>query len=104
MLTTFWPICPVAFFRCFISNSGVHIESQTELSVWTTGVDCYNSVNDDQVQVLSHSKHFLIFLPVVGIEPATTRWFNLKTLYNQTPYPLHHVAKTHGAVDKVFGG
>ena len=33
----FRSICPLAFFRCFISNSGVHTISRTEPLIWTTG-------------------------------------------------------------------
>ena len=33
-------------------------------------IDCSNSINHDEVQVLSNSKYCL---PVVGFEPATTR-------------------------------
>ena len=54
-------------FVCFRSNSGVHTESQTEAFIWTTGVALLfsPSVNHDRVQML--------VLPVVGIEPATSR-------------------------------
>ena len=31
-------ICPLAFFRCFMSNFGVHTEFQTEPFIWTTGI------------------------------------------------------------------
>ena len=41
-------------------------------------VDSSNSVNHDQVQVLSD-------LPVVGIEPETSQSFHLETLFNETP-------------------
>ena len=34
---------------------------------------CSNSVNDNQVQVLSYCKSSLLFSPVVRIEPATSR-------------------------------
>ena len=34
-----------AFFRCFMSHSGVHTESRTEPFIWITGIDCSNSVN-----------------------------------------------------------
>ena len=40
ILTTFWPICSSAFFRCFMSNSGVLKESRTEPFFWATGIDC----------------------------------------------------------------
>ena len=65
----FWLICPSALFRCFMSNLGVYTESQTE------PLDSSNSVNHDGVQVL----------PVVGIEPATSRWFHSEAP-NQMPY------------------
>ena len=68
------------------------IESWIELFIWTTGVECSNSVNHDWIQVLSYSKYSLLVLPVVGIEPATTWGFYPETLSNQTTYPLHHVS------------
>ena len=34
-------------------------------------VDCSDSYNHDRVQVLWYTKYSLLFLPVVGIEPAT---------------------------------
>ena len=52
IFTMFQPIYPLAFFRCFISNMGVHTESWTEPYIWTTRVDCSISVNHDRVQVL----------------------------------------------------
>ena len=54
-----------------MSNPVVHTELQTEPYIQSTGVDCFNSVYHDQVQVLSYGKYSLLFLPVVGIEPAT---------------------------------
>ena len=42
-------------------------------------VDCSNSVNHNQIQILSYG-----YLPVVRIEPATFRWFLLEAL-NQMP-------------------
>ena len=56
-----------------MSNLGVHTERGTEPFIWTTGVDCSNSVNHDQVEVLSYREYSLLFLPVIGIEPATAR-------------------------------
>ena len=63
-----------------MSNSGDHKESQVDPFIWTTGVDCSNSVNHELVQVLSYCKYFLLVLPEVGIEPATSRWFHLEAL------------------------
>ena len=77
-------ICPLAFFKSFISNSGVHTESQTEPFIGAMGVDFSNSVNHDQVQVLSYSKFSKLFLPVVGIKLATFRLFHMEVLFNQT--------------------
>ena len=54
-------------------NLGVHTESQTEPFIWTTRVDRSNSIKHDQVQVLSYSKYSLLDLPVLGIEPVTSR-------------------------------
>ena len=79
ILTTFRPINPWAFFRCFMSNLGAHIELQTEPFIWFMGADCFNSFNHCKVQVLSYSKYSLLFLPVVGIESATSRWFHSET-------------------------
>ena len=41
MLKTFWPMCPLAFFRCFMSNLWVYTDLQTK----PVGVDCSNSIN-----------------------------------------------------------
>ena len=92
VVLTFQPICPSAFFRRFMSNSGAYTEPHTEPFILSTRVDCSNSVNHDQVQVLSYRKYSLLFLPVVGIEPVTSRWFHSEAFSNQTPYPLHHVS------------
>ena len=46
---------PSAVFRCFMSNS------ETEPFIQSKGIDCSSSLNDDQVQVLSDSKYFLLF-------------------------------------------
>ena len=78
-----------AFFRCFMSNSGINMKSQNEPFIWTTGVDCSNSVNPDWVQVLSYSKDSLLFLPIVGIEPATSRWFHSEALSNLIHYAMY---------------
>ena len=59
-----------------MSNLEVRTESETELFIWTTKVDCSNSVNHDRVQVLRYNKYCLLVLPVVGIEPSTSRWFH----------------------------
>ena len=82
IFTTFQPICPSAFFSCFMSNSEAFIESRTAAFIWTTREDCSNSVNYDWVQVLSYSKYSSLLLLVVGIEPATSRWFHLEALSN----------------------
>ena len=76
IIPTFRPICPLAFFRCFLSKSGVHTESQNESFIWATGVDSFNSINNDRVQVLIYRTYFLLFLLVLGIEPATSLWFH----------------------------
>ena len=71
IITTFRPIYTSAFSRCFVSNLGVHSESWSESFTATIRVDWSNSVNHDWVQVLNS------FLPVTGIEPASSRWFPL---------------------------
>ena len=98
ILTIFWPICPLTFFGCFIWNSGVHTEFQTEPFIWTTGVDCSNSFNHDCVQVLDYSKYSFLFLPLVGIEPAISRWFHSEAFSNQIPYPLCHLSLLGGVL------
>ena len=80
----FRPMCPSAFFRFFMSNSGSHTESQTVPFIWSKGVDCSNTVNNDRVQILNYSKYSLLVLLVVGIVPATSRWFHSETLSNKT--------------------
>ena len=59
-------------------------------------VDWSNSLNLDRIQVLSYSKYSLLFLPVVEIEPATSRWFHSEAFVNQMPYPssLHRDIST----------
>ena len=71
-----------------VQDSGVHTESQSELFIWTTGLDCFNSVNYDWVQVFSYRKYSLLFLPIVGIEPP--RDFTQKPFPTQMPYPQRH--------------
>ena len=46
------------------------------------GVNCSNSVDHDRVQMLSYSKYSLLVLLVVGIEPATSRWFYSEAFSN----------------------
>ena len=50
--TTFWPICPLAFFRC-LSNLGTYIELRTTSFIESTGVACSDSISHNLVQVLS---------------------------------------------------
>ena len=50
--TMFQLICPLAFFRCLL-NSGTYTELQTTFSIESTEVACSNSINHNQVQVLS---------------------------------------------------
>ena len=90
-----------AFFRCFMLNSGVHTESQTESFIWITGVDFSSSFNQDRVQGLSYSKYSLLVLLVVGIEPVTSKWFHSEAPSNQTPYPLRHVYLLDNQSDSV---
>ena len=44
-------------------------------------VDSSNSVNRDWVQVLRYSKYFLLFLMLVGIEPATSQMISLRSTF-----------------------
>ena len=50
--TRFWPIRPLAFFRC-LSNSGTFTELQTTSFIESMGVACSDSISHNQVQVLS---------------------------------------------------
>ena len=80
-------ICPLAFSRCFISNFGVHTESQIELFIWTTGVDCSSSVNHDNVQVLSYSiLHYSYLLLGLNLQPQDD--FTQKHLQTKCQVPL----------------
>ena len=47
-------------FRCFMLNLGAQIETWTEPFIQSMEVDCYNSVNQDRVQVLNYSKYSLL--------------------------------------------
>ena len=65
-------------------NLGVHTESQIEPFIWTTGVNCSNSLNHDQVQVLSYSKYSLLLLGLKLQSPDdfTQKYFPTKHLYH----------------------
>ena len=65
-------------------------------------VNSSNSVNHDQVQVLSCRKYSFLVLPVVRIEPATSRRFNSESPSNQTPYLLRHVSLPDVSVNAIF--
>ena len=69
-----------------MSNSGVYTESQTEASIWTTGVDCLNSVNNGRVRVLNYKAYLLL-----GLNPYPPDDFCSETPSFQTPYPLCYV-------------
>ena len=43
IFTTFQPICPPTFFRCFLSNSGAYKELRTTSVIWFTRVACSDS-------------------------------------------------------------
>ena len=44
------------------------------------------SINDNRAQKLNYSKYSLLFIPVVGIEPATSRRLHSEVIFNQTSY------------------
>ena len=52
VISTFWLICPTAFFRC-LSNLGIYTELQTTSFIESTGVACSDSISHNWVQVLS---------------------------------------------------
>ena len=49
--TTFWPICPPAFFNC-LSNSVTYTELRTTSFIESIGVTCSDSVSHNRIQVL----------------------------------------------------
>ena len=52
VISTFWSICPLAFFRC-LSNSGTYMERRTTSLIESTGVAYSDSISHNWVQVLS---------------------------------------------------
>ena len=67
--TTFPPICPPAFFRCFLSN----LETYTELRIIESrgGVTCSDSVYHNRVQVLK----ILVLSCWVTLRNGYRSWF-----------------------------
>ena len=57
------------FFRCFLSNSGVHRKSRTEPFIWTTVVDCSNSVNYSRVKMLVSIPCYSYLLLRLNLQP-----------------------------------
>ena len=70
IVTIFWQICSLAFYT----------EPQTKAFIYSTGIDYFNSVNHDQVQILNYNKYSLL----VGIEPDLQMIYS-EALFNQTP-------------------
>ena len=85
-------ICPSTFFRCYPSNFEVNtlFESQDRLfqfcKPWRA-----------RVPVLSYSKYSLLFLPIIGTEPAISRWY----YHHQCETCLIHWCDSHSY--KYFG-
>ena len=52
VIITFQLICPSASSSVLCPIAGDHTKSLTKPFIWTTGVDCFNSVNHDQVELL----------------------------------------------------
>ena len=82
-----------AMFQPMHSSVGVLFQTQeptqnfelkTLFNSGGVGFNCSISINHNWVQVLSHISSPVFFLPVVRIEPATSRWFHLKFI-SQTP-------------------
>ena len=79
ILTTFRPILSSAFFRCFMSNS----EAQTELRIEPF---IFPQILLTIIRYKCWAIIIIIcYLPVVGIELATSKWFHLEALFNHTP-------------------
>ena len=52
-----------------MSNSRVHTELQIEPFIQSTGVDCFNSINHDRVQVLSYGLRSLLVELRLNLQP-----------------------------------
>ena len=52
--------------------------------------------------MFSYNYYSLLFLPVCGIEPATSGWFHSEALSNYMPYPLCHISLP-GNSEWIFG-
>ena len=81
--TTFWLVCPPAFFRC-LSNSGTYTELQTMSFIESMGVACSDSISHNWAQVLSIpvlllacSQHWISNLQmIVSLEAKGTNTYN----------------------------
>ena len=74
-----------SFFKYFLSNSGAYTKPRTEpfyLIHWVESVLILWTINKYKCWTIVN---ILCYLPGVRIEPATSWWFYLKELLNQTP-------------------
>ena len=55
IFTMFWPICPEAFFRCFLSNSGAYIDLQAPFLICCE----YNNKDEDNSPKTLNDNFFL---------------------------------------------
>ena len=78
LLTTYRPIYLRPYTGVLFRNRESAQNFELNPFLDTTGLDFSNSVNHDRVKVSSYSKYFYLYLPVVGIEPATSRSFHSK--------------------------
>ena len=69
--TTFWSICPPAFFR-YLANSGTYTELQTTFFIEFTEVTCSDSISHNRVQVLS--------IPILLLACSQDRTCNLQMI------------------------
>ena len=51
-------------------------------TIWSMGIDCSISVYYDRVKVLSYRKYTVLFSPVIGIEPSSSRRFHTEAFSN----------------------
>ena len=70
----------LAFFRCFVLNLGAYTKLWTMSFIQSMEFTCSDSINYNWVQGLSIP---VLLLPVVRIEPVTSRWLSLRSLGNQ---------------------
>ena len=80
--TTFWLICPLAFFRCLL-NSGTFKEFRTTSFIESTGVVCSDSISH---RVHQRWRQDMIVNKQRKQDLANWRWKKAKTRKIAVPY------------------